>query len=114
MHEYSLAQNLIELLREEREKRGCEKILKVFLEIGKLSGAEPLLLKEAFEILKKENEFKDTELILEIIEPEVICESCGKIFSPFIFPFECPYCKNFGGKIIKGDKIFIKSLEMLK
>ena len=114
MHEYSLVENLIEILKEEKEKRKGNKILKVVLEVGKLSGAEPLLLKEAFEILKKETEFNKTELVLDIVEPEVICLNCNKKFQPTLFPFECPECKSFGGKIIKGDKIFIKSLEMLK
>ncbi len=114
MHEYSLVENLIEILREEKEKRKCNKILKVVLEVGKLSGAEPLLLKEAFEILKEKTEFKNTELVIDIVEPEVICINCKNKFSPTLFPFECPECKSFGGKIIKGDKIFVKSLEMLE
>ncbi|MEO0254633.1 MAG: hydrogenase maturation nickel metallochaperone HypA [candidate division WOR-3 bacterium] len=110
MHEYSLANNLIELLREQKKEKKAKKILKVELDFGKLSGAEPVLFEEAFEILKKETEFKETELKINLIEPEIKCLKCGKTFNTPYFPFLCPFCENFGGEIIKGDKIFIKSL----
>ncbi|MEN3046867.1 MAG: hydrogenase maturation nickel metallochaperone HypA [Candidatus Hydrothermales bacterium] len=114
MHEYSLATNLIEILREEKKKRNIKKILKVELEFGKLASAEPLIFKEIFDIIKKDTEFEETELIIDLIEPEVKCLNCEKDFKADTFPFLCPYCENMGGELLRGDKITMKSLEIIK
>ncbi|MEN3045043.1 MAG: hydrogenase maturation nickel metallochaperone HypA [Candidatus Hydrothermales bacterium] len=114
MHEYSLATNLIEILKEEKRKRNLKKILKVEIEFGKLSAAEPLILKEIFDIIKKQTEFEDTELVIDVIEPEIKCLKCDEIFKATTFPFLCPFCENVGGQILKGDKITVKSLELIK
>lgn len=113
MHEYSLANNLVEFLKGKMKEKNAKKILKVELDFGILSGAEPVLFEEIFEILKKETEFKETELKINLIEPEILCIKCQKKFRTTDFPFMCPFCENFGGEIIKGDKILIKNLEII-
>jgi hydrogenase nickel incorporation protein HypA/HybF len=114
LHEVSLIQNLFELIKQEKERKKAQKIVKIELEVGSFSGAEPLLLKQAFEILKKGTEFEEAELIIKQIKTKAKCFDCKKIFTPDIFPFECPFCGNFGGEIIEGKEIIIKRIEMEK
>ncbi len=111
MHEFSLIQNLFEIVKEKIQRQA--KILKIEIEVGKISGAEPVLLKEAFEALKKGTEFEEAKLDIHMQEIEIECENCGKVFQPDTFPFQCPECEEFGGKIIKGDSLMIKRIEFI-
>ena len=53
MHEYSIVQALLEQCEHYAEENDAEKITKVVVKIGKLSGVEPHLLEVAFETFKE-------------------------------------------------------------
>lgn len=112
MHETSLIQNLFDLVREQYPAETGTKILSLTLECGAFSNVEPVLLKEAFSIMKKGTEFEPTELYIEVIPTEVRCFHCEEMYSPDDFPFVCPYCGNLGAYILRGDDLILKHIEM--
>ncbi len=113
MHELSLIQNLFEILEKEIKIKNQSQLHKITLEIGKFSNVETLLLKECFDVLKNGTIFKNSELIIEEVKTKVKCLKCKKIFEPESFPFLCPYCESSGGKILKGEGIFLKKIEII-
>lgn len=68
MHEYTLIQNLIEEVHIKMKERKASKLKLIELHVGESSGYSKENLKQAFDILITETEFKDAELKLTSID----------------------------------------------
>ncbi len=112
MHETSIVQNLFDVIREDYLKHEPARVTAVTLELGTFSNIEPVLLNEAFQVMKKGTEFESTELSLQTVETIAECYHCRHRFMPEEFPFLCPSCGQFGGKVIQGGDLIIKHIEM--
>lgn len=78
MHEYSLAQGLIDsLLAYLREHPLPGQIKKVHVQKGELLILSEWALKEAFSILAQGTELSQAELVIEPVPVRVRCPSCG-------------------------------------
>lgn len=112
MHEASLVHSIFEEVRQYLESNHAARITNIQLEIGTYSNIEPLLLREAFNVLKNGTPFETTTLTVEPVTAEARCYTCGKIFQPAEFPFYCPACGHYGGELIRGHDLIIKRIEM--
>lgn len=78
MHEYSLAQSLLESLRAYlREHPVPGRIRKVHVRKGELLVLSEWALSEAWRILAEGTELSGSELVLENVPVRVRCPSCG-------------------------------------
>ena len=66
MHEYSIVQSLIESCEEHAKTNNAKKVTKVVVKIGVMSGVEPHLLKEAFEVFKEGSICDGCEFVMNI------------------------------------------------
>ena len=122
MHELSMIQSIIELVKNEMEKREAIKVLEIHLEVGELSFLSHDALQFGFGALV-ENEPKIEKDALKIISvpAEVKCSKCGysgpmksaesseyHLIAPV---FQCPKC---GGpiEIIRGKECVVRNLKM--
>ena len=112
MHEASLVQSMFDILEEEILPKDVEKVVRIQLELGTLSNAEPLLLEECFAVMKKGTIFETATFDIDNVKTEVKCLICDHVFYPETFPFLCPKCEAIGGEITSGDDIIIKKIEM--
>ncbi|MDQ7835760.1 MAG: hydrogenase maturation nickel metallochaperone HypA [Humidesulfovibrio sp.] len=113
MHELSLIQSMIDIIREERVKHGMERIMRVRVVNGALSGAVSDALSFGWECLTQEGELKG--VALEIIDQplRVACGSCGLEFEPEDKQYmPCPSCEEIlGHDIISGKELYIEEIE---
>jgi hydrogenase nickel incorporation protein HypA/HybF len=113
MHELSLIQSMIDIIREERVKHGMERIVRVRVVNGALSGAVSDALAFGWECLTSEGELKG--VALEIIDQplRVACGSCGHVFEPEDRHYmPCPVCEEIlGHDIESGKELFIDEIE---
>lgn len=114
MHEVSLILNLLDIVEENVRKFNAKRVTHIYLKVGKLSGAEPELLKSAFEVVKKGTVIEDATLTLEVIEPLVKCLNCGYEFSPEDMVFICPRCSSAETRILKGEELLLEKMEVEK
>lgn len=112
MHETSIVQNLFDVIREDYIKNNPVHVTAVTLEVGKFSNIEPVLLNEAFQVMKRETEFEFMKLSVHTVKTIAECYYCLHRFVPDEFPFLCPSCGQFGGKVIQGGDLIIKHIEM--
>ncbi len=112
MHETSLIQNMFDVIREDYLTDPSARITAVTLEVGSFSNIEPLLLNEAFQVMKRGTEFDATLLRIQSVITLVECHHCDHRYEPSEFPFLCPSCGQFGGKVIRGDDLIVKHIEM--
>ena len=112
MHEYSIVQALLEQCEHYAEENDAEKITKVVVKIGKLSGVEPHLLEVAFETFK-EKTVCDGALFVMNIQPLVIrCKICNATSELEDSCYCCPQCESIDVTVIEGEDMLLMSLEM--
>ncbi|MCS7279002.1 MAG: hydrogenase maturation nickel metallochaperone HypA [Thermodesulfobacteriaceae bacterium] len=113
MHEYFIVQNILKITEELMKKYPGKKIVKVVLLIGRYSGVEPDLLKSALEFFKKESPLEEAEILIEIEDFKIRCKDCKKDFSKEKWDLSCPFCDSFNTEVISGEKILLKTLELM-
>ena len=112
MHEYSIVQSLIESCEEHAKTNSAKKVTKVIVKIGVMSGVEPHLLKEAFEIFKEDTICDRCEFIMNIQKVEIECLACGNTQELEKNEYLCPICQSSEIKIIDGEDMFLMQLEL--
>ncbi len=105
MHEFSLVRSLLEQVERIVTEQGGRAAVEVRVEIGPLSGVEPLLVKEAFSQLSV-----DATLIIDEVPLMARCHSCAREFELKDFRFACPHCNSRETSIVRGDTFRLMSV----
>ncbi len=119
MHEVSLVRSLLEQVDGIVASQGGRAAVEVRVEIGPLSGVEPLLVKEAFTQLtcSRSRETSDrpltssaTTLIIDEVPLTARCDSCHTEFELEHFRFVCPHCDSRETSVVRGDAFRLMSV----
>lgn len=117
MHEMSIAMSLLELAEAEARKNGCNRILRIKVECGELSGIMSASLLFCFDTLVENTPHKGAVLELVTVPLQLRCPSCGSLFngaSPGITLQCCPVCGEITGlDIEKGRELLLLQLEAI-
>ena len=110
MHEYSLAQVLVERVEREARARGALAVHRVTVRIGPLSGVEPELLVTAYGQLRAGTLCAGAEL--DVASERVVwwCEACGGVLVPGS-ALGCPDC-GLPARLVGGDALMLERIEL--
>lgn len=86
------------------------KVREIKVRCGPLSGVEPLLMREAFETLRRDSPLADAELVIVEERLWAKCLDCGDPFEPERFRLVCPHCGSGRTQIASGDAVILESL----
>lgn len=113
MHELSLIEGVLGMVRDSAEQNNISTVNKVKLVVGKFSMALPDSLRFAFEALAgAEKLFQDA--VLEIEEREITCQclQCGQTFQlEEAYCFVCSGCGSGKVEIIAGRELYLDYYE---
>ncbi len=113
MHELSIAQNVLEIVSEQCNKSGYNKIDSINLRIGRASGIMPDALIFAFDVIKHDTIARDALLNIEEVPVTGLCKDCS---SRFVVEEEyilnCPVCKGQSFQIISGREMDVIDMEV--
>lgn len=112
MHEYSIVQSLIESCEAHVTSNDATKVTKVFIKVGVLSGVEPHLLAEAFELFKEDGVCRDAVLDMQIQKIKVRCNSCHLEQELEKNEFICPDCGSYELSVLDGEDMYLMRLEL--
>ncbi len=112
MHEMSLCEGVLKILQESAEQQHFSRVKTVWLEIGKLSGAEPEAMRFSFDVVMR-NTLADGAK-LEIIEQqgEAWCLQCSQQVIVEQRFDACPHCGSYQLQVTAGTEMKIKELEV--
>ena len=125
MHEFSMAQQIFSIVMKVAKENNVKKILEINIEVGQLTFLNPDQLKFALKVLSEDTIAQDAKIRIEIIQPEIRCNSCkytGRIsydgpeshtIYPIIF-LKCPKCGSTDVEIIRGKECNIKNIKAIR
>ena len=112
MHEYSIAQNMIRIVRDKVDNGVLSRVTKVKVKVGELSGVVPDALEFSFKIIAEDSKMKKAQLKIDFIPVKAKCKNCKKEFRLDSPSFVCPDCLSSNLDILSGDELFLESIEI--
>ena len=113
MHEYSVVQALLEQIERVAEENDADKVTKVVVKIGVMSGVEPHLLEIAFETFKEKTVCDGAEFVMNVQPLTIACRNCGTRSELDAIHYCCPECESIEVDVVDGEEMFLMSLEMV-
>lgn len=118
MHEMSVAQNLLEMACAEAARQNCDRLLKIRVECGVLSGVMPEALQFCFDALIRGTPHEKATLELIVTPLLLRCPFCGEKFGgegQDALWQPCPACgESFGHIVESGRELILSRLEAEK
>ena len=112
MHEESLVRSLLRQVELIADEHRATEITEIEVEIGPLSGVEPLLVQSAFARVAASTACGSARLSIHQVELEALCESCGQQFEMQELQFRCPCCEANGIRIVRGDEFRLMNVTL--
>ena len=112
MHELSVCQALLRQVAEIAERRGASAVERITIAVGPLSGIEPELLASAFTILRGGSCAAQAQLSIESTMVSISCVACGMRSPAEPNRLVCAACGGFRTRIITGDELGLRRLEL--
>ena len=110
MHELSLAVDLLAAL-EQKLGPGDNRVVRVIVSVGSATGIAPESLRLAFRAIVVGTRADGAELSLTNVAARSRCV-CGIIFYSEGVISQCPECGLLGGKILSGDEVMLRAIEV--
>ena len=112
MHELSVCQALLTQVAEIAAGRGARVVERITIEVGPLSGVEPVLLASAFAIVRAGGCAAEAALSIESTTVTIGCMACGAHSNPKPNRLVCAVCGGFRTRVVAGDELRLRRVEL--
>jgi hydrogenase nickel incorporation protein HypA/HybF len=112
MHEMSLAESVLDVIKDASCDQGFKRVKTVWLEIGQLSCVEAEAMRFCFDSVMKDTLADGAKLEIIRTKGRGRCPACEHE-APIATLYEaCPQCGSYGLQVIAGDAMRVKELEV--
>jgi hydrogenase nickel incorporation protein HypA/HybF len=111
MHELGLMDAMLRVVKRVCEEERLERVERIVLEVGELSGVEIPYLYDGFRAVAHGTEFEGTELAVETVPGVLHCIDCDIDFPLKDQELFCPECFGKNLSIKSGRDMTLKSIE---
>lgn len=112
MHEMSIAQSVIDIVRQHLPADDRAPVRSVRLKVGRMSGVVPASLEFCFGVLATGTRIAGAALVIEDVPVAARCGECGTT-SEMPFPFvECPACGSDRMTMVSGTELQVVDIEL--
>lgn len=112
MHELSITQSILSIVLEQAEAARSNKITRINLTIGELTGIVDECVELYFDIISKDTIASGAELIFKRPPISLRCRNCGTTFSSDNLNLVCPECLEQSVEIVSGRECYVESIEV--
>ncbi|MDQ7779663.1 MAG: hydrogenase maturation nickel metallochaperone HypA [Planctomycetota bacterium] len=112
MHEYSIAESLVNLIASQPEVGPRSRVNSAKILVGRLSTVVPSALEFLFGIVPKPDNMKGMKLVVEEVAVHVRCDKCGTEWEPDTPVFICEKCGGSRATILSGQELLLQSIEL--
>jgi len=112
MHELGVTENIVSIALAKAGEAQANKVVKINLVVGELSGFVPDCIQFYFDSFSKDTIAQGAVLHFESVPAELRCRDCSAVFQPQDTLWACPKCAGRSVEISKGRELYIESLEV--
>ena len=112
MHEFGITQNILSITIEKANAVQAEKVAKINLTIGELSGIVSDCVQFYFDFLSKDTIAAEASLCFYQPPIKLRCRNCDITFSPVNLDWSCPDCQEQNVEIVSGRECYVDSIEV--
>ncbi|HEY68285.1 MAG TPA: hydrogenase maturation nickel metallochaperone HypA [Thermoflexia bacterium] len=112
MHELAVTQSMLDLALEYAGRAGAQRITRINLVVGELSGIVDDCVQFYFDFVSKGTLAEGAQLAFERQPARLRCRACGHEFALQDGNWACPVCQAQGGEIIAGREFYMESIEV--
>ncbi|HTX18671.1 MAG TPA: hydrogenase maturation nickel metallochaperone HypA [Bacteroidota bacterium] len=113
MHELSIAQNILDIIKDYRPSDRPSRIRTVHLQLGDQSGVVADSLTFCFKAVTEGTMFEGAELDIERIPFSIRCKECGATTSNEAGLFRCAACEGTEVDIVSGTELQVAAMEIV-
>jgi hydrogenase nickel incorporation protein HypA/HybF len=112
VHETSITESILSLALEKAKEANAERVTRINLVIGELSGVAGECVQQYFELLRENTIAGGAVLAIEKQSAVLKCRKCAKVFPPDDENWQCPDCREANVEIISGRDCYMESIEV--
>ncbi|MCB1517386.1 MAG: hydrogenase maturation nickel metallochaperone HypA [Hyphomicrobiaceae bacterium] len=112
MHELSVCQGLIGQVERLAAEHKAERVTRILVLVGPLSGVEAPLLERAFTIARMGTLAEDAELEVHEMPVRVWCDACREETEASLNRLVCGKCGDWHVTLRSGDELLLKSVAL--
>lgn len=112
MHELSIAQGILDLVRQHVPTGQASQVRRVDLRLGRMAGVIPASLSFCFEALVSGSPFAQARLTIEHVPVRGTCRDCAAAFEIPEPVFLCPHCGSGRVHVTSGDEMQVVQIEL--
>ena len=112
MHELSITQSILDIALAHAQQARANRVLRVHLVVGELSGLVGEYIQFYFDFLSKETIAEGAELIFQHVPARFRCSNCGAEYVPGDTDWTCPECGALQPTVIGGRELLVESIEV--
>ena len=112
MHELSITQSILFIALEQAKTAQTNKINKINLTIGELTGVVDECVQFYFDIISKDTIASEASLSFDRPPTRLRCRNCSATFSPDNLSWNCPNCREQTVEIVSGRECYVESIEV--
>ena len=113
MHELSLCESLLDILKAEAETGKFHTVKRITLEVGPLSSVEPEAMRFGFDVVMRGTLADGAKLDIVTPPAEARCLNCFELVTVDDRFAPCPKCGSTDLQISGGDALRIKEMEVI-
>ena len=112
MHELSVCLALIEQVERIAAERDANRVTRICLDLGPLSGVEAELLSRAYPLASAGSVADGAELVVNQAEIVIRCNECNAQTTVSPNRLLCGQCDSFRTQVVAGDELLLRSVEL--
>jgi len=112
MHELSICLSLLDQVERIAREHGADRVERILLRIGPLSGVEAPLLANAYPLAAAGTIAEAATLEIESAPVRVLCTECGAETEAAANRLLCGRCGGWQTRLVSGDEMLLANLEL--
>lgn len=114
MHELGIVLHTIDSVEKIAEENKVQKVTKLTLEVGEVSGVVPSYFRDCYDwAIKRTKYMQECVLDLVVLKAISFCNDCKKTYPTVQYAKVCPHCGSEHTYLVTGDEINIHDIEVL-
>jgi hydrogenase nickel insertion protein HypA len=115
MHEVHLVRAIVDTVEKQATAQKAMRVKWLKIRFNALTSHSADHVQFSFDIVKKDSPLvKDAELLLNELEPTLLCNQCGNQFHGHHLPDICPKCASVNVKAVNSTDMVLEGFEIEK